>query len=122
MSAYMVSKNHMNAILTMYQKITGLSDARLTQIGAMLFEQNALSVAYRYDEPPETYIDNEYVFEPSPEDLLLIEAIKLCDCLEYQSFETDDYFKTEAFNLLYVIKGTFVCKLPGYEQATWSLG
>ncbi len=46
-------------------------------------------------------------------------VLKLCDGLEYQSCETDDYRQTVAFDLLDRIRSAAIRALPGYEQAPW---
>lgn len=48
-----------------------------------------------------------------------IALLKMCDCLEYQSCETDDYRQTTAFDLLDAIRGAAIHALPGYDSADW---
>ena len=45
--------------------------------------------------------------------------LKMCDCLEYQSCETDDYRQTLGFDLLDRIRGAAINALPGYDAAPW---
>lgn len=48
-----------------------------------------------------------------------VDILKMCDCLEYQSCETDDYRNTLGFKLLDRIRGAAIHTLPGYENAPW---
>lgn len=48
-----------------------------------------------------------------------VALLKMCDCLEYQSCENDDYRQTVAFDLLDRIRGAAINALPGYEDAPW---
>jgi|SRR3990167_5335284 len=48
-----------------------------------------------------------------------IAILKMCDCLEYQSCETEDYRQTVAFKLLDAIRGAAIHALPGYDDAPW---
>lgn len=45
--------------------------------------------------------------------------LKLCDCLAYQSNETDGWKTSKAFEQLRRIRGTTVDTVPGYGQAPW---
>lgn len=48
-----------------------------------------------------------------------ISILKMCDCLEYQSCETDNYRETDAYDLLNQIRRAAINKLPGYDDAPW---
>ena len=48
-----------------------------------------------------------------------VSILKMCDCLEYQSCETDDYRHTVAFALLDSIRRAAIHCLAGYENAPW---
>lgn len=45
--------------------------------------------------------------------------LKLCDCLYYQSNETDDWKISKAFKQLKQIRGTTIGTVPGYDRAPW---
>lgn len=45
---------------------------------------------------------------------------KLCDSLEYQSCETDDWDTTLACKQLNAIRSRAAKRLPGYERAPWA--
>jgi len=48
-----------------------------------------------------------------------LHILKMCDCLEYQSCETDDYHTTTAWHLLQAIRRAAIRELPGYDEAPW---
>jgi hypothetical protein len=48
-----------------------------------------------------------------------VAILKMCDCLEYQSCETEDYRQTVAWDLLSKIRSAAWHRLPGYEDAPW---
>jgi len=50
-----------------------------------------------------------------------IDILKACDCLEYQSCETEDYRETSAYKVLELIRGSAISLLPGYEDAAWEI-
>ena len=97
MSAFIVSEQHINAILT--ASITcpimnGKSLAEINKIGKMLWNENHKSVNYRYKDsekcPP-------YKFKTWF--TCYAQAVKLLDCLDYQSCEHNSYedSKTKKF-------------------------
>ena len=126
MSAYLVSHKHIDAILTGYasMKYVPASHAAveaLTARGKVLLAENVRSVAHRYSELPETSHATEYVFKEYSKKLTPVTLLKLCDCLEYQSCETDDYFSTDAYSSLNILRSNFIAALPGYDDAEWSI-
>ncbi len=44
---------------------------------------------------------------------------KSVDCLDYQSCEPDNWYESNAYKILTVIRNNLVRQLPGYEQAQW---
>ena len=98
----------------------------------LLYQENIRSVSARYPddtfdtlpgphETPKTLtvthtelFDFNTVCRLTPVDIL-----KMCDGLEYQSCETDDYRETIGFTLLDSIRGAAIRALPGYEDAPW---
>ena len=50
-----------------------------------------------------------------------VEILKLCDGLEYQSCETEDWETTPAYALLQAIRKAATRDLPGYHDAEWTL-
>lgn len=124
MSAYIVSYKHIDAILTGYAATRWTSaktEEDLTKLGQLLLAENVRSVAHRYAELPETNRTTEYVFKEQSKTLKPVALIKLCECLEYQSCETEDYYQTDAYAKLKSIIDSFISLLPGYEKAAWSI-
>lgn len=120
MSAFTVTKQHIDAIVTpvvqsrMYNGFINGADAQ--EIGNILWNQNYRSVNYRYhdnQESPKYYFKQNVV---SP-----VQVLKLISCLDYQSCETPDWEQTQAFKLLDEIKSIVINSLPGYAEAKWSI-
>ena len=49
----------------------------------------------------------------------LMEILKSCDCLDYQSCEFDEWHDSTAYKILNGIRATAIKKLPGYDSAMW---
>jgi hypothetical protein len=45
--------------------------------------------------------------------------LKMLDCLEYQSCESDDWETTQAYRLQQAMRRAAIRALPGYESAQW---
>jgi hypothetical protein len=92
-----------------------------TYFAALLRYENERSVAFRYgEEAPATYLGEdgaETANIRAARNLQPIDILKMCDCLEYQSCETDNYFTTAAWNLLQFIRRAAIRELPGYDGA-----
>jgi hypothetical protein len=127
MSAFIVSHDHIDAILAGYAKARKsyepkLSIAQLTELGQLLLIENSRSVAYRYNEPVNENW-RSYIFDitclqkvPVP---VIAQQLKLCSCLEYQSCERPDYEESDAYKLLERIRGDLISALPGYDAGPW---
>ena len=96
-----------------------------------LYQENIRSVRARY---PDDTLDNlpgpitkpiHIRVDTSPrawgilKGLSVIQILKSCDCLEYQSCETEDYRDTVGFRLLDSIRRAAIKALPGYDEADW---
>lgn len=129
MSAFIVSEKHINAIVnlaTQYGKeITAVYDDAgirheydATMLGKELSKANVMSVNTRYPQDKE---DLPFVYKFKT-DLhwsgRAVEALKLCDCLEYQSCEWET---SRAKKLLDACRSRIIKKLPGYTDAKWGL-
>lgn len=128
MSAYIVSPDHITALLAGFaaqrrlRRCTPLSNEELTEIGQQLLLENCRSVAYRYDKAVDVCWQN-YRFNPkyafNPPVRLTSQLLKLCDCIEYQSSERDDWYGSAAFRKLNEIRGVLISSLPGYDDGPW---
>jgi hypothetical protein len=122
MSAYIISPDHITALLAGFaaqcrlRRCTPLSNEDLTEIGQQLLLENCRSVAYRYDKAVDDCWQN-YRFNPkyafNPPVRLTSQLLKLCDCIEYQSSERDDWYGSAAFRKLNEIRSMLISSLPG---------
>jgi len=130
MSAFIVNKKHIDALVTWagaqhYQihyypnggdwlPIAGRED----EVGQVLVNENYRSVNYRYDESdkPDRYLWSQY-----SQPLSAVQVIKACNCFDYQACETDDYPDSEATAIIKAIREQAIRQLPGYEEAQWEL-
>lgn len=128
MSAFIVSPDHITALLAGFAahsrqlRRRSLSEDDLSEIGRQLLCENCRSVAYRYDTPVDDgwqnyRFDRKFLFRPPVR--AKAQLLKLCDCLEYQSCERDDWYASAAFRKLNEIRGLLISSLPGYEQGPW---
>lgn len=98
----------------------------------LLFAENIRSVMARYpdtqksgdlpgpcDMPEEITITNRDMCNPRLMRLQPVWLLKMCDCLEYQSCETDDWQTTPACDLLRAIRKAAIRALPGYDAGPW---
>lgn len=149
MSAYIVSKKHIDAILSAelnrridyplawYYKGERKTLDRNTAdaVGGMLWQENVESVATRYpdDKPGEwpgpcglTMVEvMAYKWEPirsgnTPRYIQPIEALKALDGYEYQACEHDEWETSEAKAFCEAMRGNLIRRLPGYDDAPWS--
>jgi hypothetical protein len=140
MSAFVVSDNHIDALVTFARNQEGLLgrmlrranvttyDATETSIGRILLAENVRSVCHRYpDDEPESI--EHYKFAPFPLPLeprqIAVFVLKAAHCLDYQSCETDDWPETVACALLQMIERracSILCDtLPEYDAAPWGV-
>lgn len=95
----------------------------------LLYQENVRSVGTRYPRDsraelpgpistPEHMTVSELELAQFQRDRLPpVLILKMCDCLEYQSCETDDYQDTLAYRLLNAIRKAAIHQLPGYDDA-----
>ncbi len=141
MSAFVVSHDHINALVTfLLDKKTSVylrsqkrwieaTDLTAQQIGEILLKENIRSVLERYpdckggrDLPGvigET-VEN-YTFKRRSTPMKPVEILKSCSCLDYQSCETDDWSETDSYRIIKDIEAAAVRSLPGYEAAPWGI-
>lgn len=129
MSAFVVSKKHVAALanFAVRQKVwigthsAGPGD--FESIYTTLAKENVRSVCHRYeDEKPEAYDD---FLKPAGRGKHVVDSpvavIKLAQCLDYQSCETDDWQETQACKILKAIINKAIDCLPGYDAAPWAI-
>ncbi len=133
MSAFLVSDNHIDTLITFAarKRITfsidnRQLDARIVEdandIGQILVNQNVRSVNARYSEND---IVDEYIFRDvglqNQHVANIVQILKACDCYDYQACETDDYRNTTAASIIDRIRSYAIHSLPGWEEAEWAL-
>lgn len=131
MSAFVVSDNHIHAIIrfaaTTFQTVytrTDKIDLRVPEecdrLGQTLLAANYASVNYRYqDSPPAEPHEYRYV---RPDRLLSpVEMVKALRCMDYQSCEVPDWRDTEAHGIIYMLLVMTLQRLPGFDEAPWDI-
>lgn len=128
MSAFIVDPEQIKGILITYNSLQykPLALLELENMAKVLYAENVRSVNYRYNEKTKTKEDFNFSFYPR---LSIIQAIKFCDCLGYQSCERPDYEKSKAYHLLNKIRVCLYSALlqqskelnAQYDSAMWSL-
>lgn len=127
MSAFVVNKKHLDAMLTwglrykelgpLFWRKRKLTYETANEVGQMLWDQNYASVNCRYNtnEKPPEYIFSRYEGALTPGKMLA--AI---DCYKYQACENREWEKSEALDFCQALAGDVISKIPGYEGA-WEI-
>jgi hypothetical protein len=136
MSAFLVSQNHINAIVSFAAAHCGPTDIAMA---AVLTAENVRSLAYRYsDIGEERALASSYVFEPVNLASLVegkrkpavaaiaTQIVKACDCFDYQACETPDYETTQAARFVAMVRNRALAmggkgKGTLYEAARWEV-
>lgn len=142
MSAYILNPEHLGilgayaalhrVVITQWSHEQSVKSAQQVAIG--LARENIRSVATRYpgdldgQRPGPGLKDAEIeeaaaiyagYFLAHPQSITPVQILRLIDCLDYQSCETDNWPQTLAFRQLNWIRGAATRSLPGYDQAQW---
>lgn len=135
MSAYIVSDDHINVIVSYF--VTPIMDDKLwieldgkydymseddtPKVAQRLYAQNVRSVDARYDE--ENGGQYQFKLVRDAKHLYSIGEIALAlNGLEYQSCETDDYNETEAYKLVQAMRKHLLRKIAEQDDAdTWHI-
>ena len=141
MSAFVVSKSHINAIImagmaVRYKPLSWyhgderfvLTDETADRVGQMLLDECVRSVSYRYDDtgiaslPGRTNAEWLMPFQchPTCNNPTPLQALKLIGCYEYQSCEHPEWETSEARSFCEALRTHTICRLPGYEEALWT--
>ena len=125
MSAFIVSNKHIEALVTsggprpLQYHFNGEwhpISYNEQKAGQILLNENIRSVETRYNS---TEIPTTFILTELTNNYTAIEIVKLCDSLDYQSCETDDWLTTEAYAILQAIRENAIRALPGYVEAPW---
>lgn len=140
MSAFVVSKSHIDAMLRVgrgrspnylswyhNESFHELTIDNADEVGQMLLDENVRSVSCRYPDDGITELPGPtgagwvipYVFymmgrRPTP-----VQALKLIKCYEYQSCEHPEWKGSEARSFCEALRSVLISELPGYEEAPW---
>lgn len=133
MSAFIVSDNHIDVIMTFAvlkhasyywaekKERVYITAENASEVGQKLVNENYRSVNYRYRGEFGSPI--KYKFKRvRPDNYSAVDVLKAIDSLDYQSCETDDWQDTEARAILDGIQSRMINALPGYDESKgWSL-
>ena len=89
----------------------------------ILKKENLKSLNSRYgDEIPEVIFENSIkkIIDPL-KTLSISQLLKMCDCLKYQSCESQGYNKSFACHLLNRIRESITKENPEYDDALWGI-
>jgi hypothetical protein len=124
MSAWIVSKRHIDALVTPLYKTIDMAN----KIGQLLWEQNHRSVNHRYNKQTQT---PKYEYEPCTDyvkeqdqhiltlPLEVLDLLKLLDSYEYQSCEVK--FDAEVSIYCQRLRKHLVSQLDGYKDSVWAI-
>jgi hypothetical protein len=145
MSAFVVSTSHVNALIrnlevhdrplfdALGRSLLGVTNgdtARIgTGMGKALLRENVRSVNWRYLERGRA---PRFVYAPAGDVPSDIAAVKLADCLDYQSCEHPGWVKSKAYRLLVNLRESALRRVAGldhrgsaaqgvYNAASWSI-
>lgn len=138
MSAYIVSEDHINVIVSyfvdhrhgegLWHKLNDRYDSLTMEnapaVAYELYRENVRSVNGRYND---TNSDEMYQFKylPHVKDVYTeAEIAGALDGLEYQSCESDDYQTTEAYGLLNAMRKNLLSRIASRElgdETVWSI-
>jgi hypothetical protein len=136
MSAYVVSDNHINAMVNFTRSkmrysekfsfyhdgksyefnLNDLLDAN--KFAQVLIDENYRSIIFRYkgkkEVPHSANFCRDEIVSP-------VQMLKLISCYEYQACENGDYDKTLASKICHKLRLNAIKFLQGYEEAKWGL-
>lgn len=121
MSAFIVSKKHIDAICeyVVRNKKNGYGIPEdPSELGQILWRENHRSVNSRYKEREKT---PEYKFETT--DLCITAAgfMKLLHCLDYQSCEHKSYDRSKAHKYIRELAFRVANQVEGYDDVPWAI-
>lgn len=133
MSAFICTPKHINTIVSYAAQkdvalyLTNASGQRYRVraerdpelIAECLIKANYDSVNFRYSESQEVPV-GEY-FPVATAFVSAIQIVKLCDCLNYQCCEVDDWEETDAAKIIRTIRNDAIGRIPGYDEAEWAI-
>jgi hypothetical protein len=137
MSAFLVSENHINALVStaihgvvecegnsqpwyhVYFDRVHVQQLNADNVGLKLWQECAASVSARYPKDPETI--SEYHFTAPARRLSAVAALKLIRCYEYQSCEHDGWESSASKQFCAGLTSAIIEHLSGYQCAPWGI-
>jgi hypothetical protein len=121
MSAFIVSKEHIDAICECVHKHNragyGIPES-MDELGQELWRENYRSVNHRYSERKKT---PKYKYEPRGRGTSAIEFIKLLSSLDYQSCEHPGWGKSKARRYIRELVYRACSQLSEWDEAAWAI-
>lgn len=118
MSAFIVTKKHIDYLVTAALSAKYMTGIEPNEFGALLWTENHKSVNARYNEESAA---EPYRFTRSPGKVDPVKALKAIHCLQYQSCEHEGWKQSEACKRLEQLEGEMISALPGYDEAPWGI-
>lgn len=109
------------AIETANRRGRTLTHANASEVGLMLLAQNYASVNFRYAEKDDDFPMYRFRELPGIPSRHPVTVLKALDGYEYQACETPDWEETEAHAFCQALRKRMIHKLPGYDDAPWSI-
>lgn len=89
------------------------------RVGQMLMNENAESVAHRYDQDEHDSLVFDDSETPRFHEFDACQVLSSCDCFEYQSCEHPGWAASEAKAFIDALRKAAWTSLPGYKDASW---
>lgn len=149
MSAFVVSKSHIDALILLglrlpypsasplrwsrsYDKWDTPTTCQLThetlhEVGQMLIDCCVESVSARYKDsahdglpgPCDEYYKRRYEWEAVTVTPSAVQGLKLISCYEYQSCEHEEWKASEGRSFCQALRGKLITELPEYTASDW---
>ena len=117
MSAFLVSKAHIDTLVSASLAYGMITPGEADRAGGMLWDENSTSVNFRYDEDRAL---PHYTFKRTPVPAPVV-VLKSIACLDYQSCEHKGWTKSEAKKFLAKLQAHAIASLDGYDNGPWGI-
>ena len=136
MSAFICDPEHIGKLAKFGQECDPYTFETAMEAAESMARANLKSVAYRYDDMTEDTAAKEFGFDCEDAEAYVracvaaswgasglepVEALKLAQSVDYQSCEPPTWEGSHARQTVQRIEGAAIAKLPGYQEAKWSL-
>lgn len=109
-----------------YRKVAPIDDLQHadlidpTDVGYQLWAENHASVAYRYSDPYDEEIVEEYRYQDPGFTPTCAEAARALSCLAYQSCEHPEWPESLAYGFVQTLRVALLDAMPGIDAAPWA--